>query len=165
MHYFRTTRDGRIAFGWGGGRIAYGARLRGRMEVDGEVAATAAEHLVRLFPQLRGRRLTHAWGGPIDVSPSHIPQFGTLPGAPVSFAFGYTGNGVGPSQLAGRALASLALDRRDELTRLPIVECEPAPGCRPSRPPGSAARSCARRCCAAMPATTQAARPTRSPAA
>ena len=37
------------------------------------------------------------------------------------YAFGFTGNGVGPSQLAGRALASLALDRRDEYTRLPIV--------------------------------------------
>ena len=36
VHYFRTTRDGRIAFGWGGGRIAYGARLDGRAEVDAE---------------------------------------------------------------------------------------------------------------------------------
>ncbi len=69
--------------------------------------------------------MTHAWGGPIDVSPSHIPQIGTMPGAPVHFAFGYTGNGVGPSNLAGRTLASLALDRRDENTRLPIVECGP----------------------------------------
>ena len=45
-----------------------------------------------------------------------------LPGAPIHFAFGYTGNGVGPSHLAGRTLASLALDRRDALTRLPIVD-------------------------------------------
>jgi hypothetical protein len=36
--------------------------------------------------------------------------------------FGYTGNGVGPSQLIGRTLASLALDRRDELTRLALVD-------------------------------------------
>ncbi|HET8975415.1 MAG TPA: FAD-binding oxidoreductase, partial [Solirubrobacterales bacterium] len=34
LHYFRTTRDGRIAFGWGGGKIAYGARLGGRAEID-----------------------------------------------------------------------------------------------------------------------------------
>ncbi len=124
VHYFRTTRDGRIVFGWGGGRIAYGARVHGRIERDPAIAQTAAEHLVQLFPGLRGRRIANAWGGPIDVSPSHIPQVGTLPGAPVHFAFGYTGNGVGPSHLAGRALASLALDRRDEVTRLPIVECE-----------------------------------------
>ena len=40
VHYFRTTRDGRIAFGWGGGRLALGARLDGRVEVDADVAAT-----------------------------------------------------------------------------------------------------------------------------
>jgi glycine/D-amino acid oxidase-like deaminating enzyme len=122
IHYFRTTRDGRIVFGWGGGRLAYGSRVNGRVELDAEVVAEVGRHALRIFPGLAGRRITHAWGGPIDVSPSHIPQLGSLPGAPVHFAVGYTGNGVGPSHLAGRILASLALDRRDELTRLPIVE-------------------------------------------
>jgi len=122
LHYFRTTPDGRIVFGWGGGRVAYGARVNGRIEVDPDVATELRDHLERLFPDVRGRRITHAWGGPIDVSPSHIPQVGSLPGAPIHFAFGYTGNGVGPSHLAGRTLASLALDRRDALTRLPIVD-------------------------------------------
>ena len=121
LHYFRTTRDGRIAFGWGGGRVAYGGRTNGHIEVDPAAAAGARRHLVRYFPSLEGRAITHAWGGPIDVSPSHIPQIGTLPGAPVHYAFGYTGNGVGPTHLAGRALASLALDRRDRYTALPIV--------------------------------------------
>jgi glycine/D-amino acid oxidase-like deaminating enzyme len=125
LHYFRTTRDGRILLGWGGGRLAYGARLNGRVEVDPDVTGETHAALVRIFPALAGRRITHAWGGPIDVSPSHIPQIGSLPGAPVHFAFGYTGNGVGPSHLAGRTLASLALDRRDELTRLPIVDAGP----------------------------------------
>jgi glycine/D-amino acid oxidase-like deaminating enzyme len=125
VHYFRTTRDGRIAFGWGGGRLAYGGRVNGRVELDAEVASEVRRHLLRIFPALAGRRITHAWGGPIDVSPSHIPQVGTLPGAPVHFAFGYTGNGVGPSHLAGRILASLALDRRDAWARLPIVDSGP----------------------------------------
>jgi glycine/D-amino acid oxidase-like deaminating enzyme len=125
LHYFRTTPDGRILLGWGGGRVAYGTRLNGRVEVDPEIAAETHAGLLRLFPSLAGRSIAHAWGGPIDVSPSHIPQIGTLPGAPVHFAVGFTGNGVGPSQLAGRALASMALDRRDEHTRLPIVEAGP----------------------------------------
>jgi glycine/D-amino acid oxidase-like deaminating enzyme len=121
LHYFRTTRDGRIVFGWGGGQLAYGGRVNGRIEVDPDVAATTRGHLVRIFPALEGRAITHAWGGPIDVSPSHIPQVGTLPGAPVHFALGFTGNGVGPTHLAARALAALALDRRDRWTALPIV--------------------------------------------
>jgi glycine/D-amino acid oxidase-like deaminating enzyme len=125
IHYFRTTRDGRIAFGWGGGRLAYGGRVNGAVELDAEIASDIRLDLLRLFPALASRRITHAWGGPIDVSPSHIPQLGTLPGAPVHFAFGYTGNGVGPSHMAGRTLASLALDRRDAVTRLPIVDSGP----------------------------------------
>jgi glycine/D-amino acid oxidase-like deaminating enzyme len=122
VHYFRTTRDHRIVFGWGGGMLAFGPRTGGRVELDSAVAGEVRRHAVRMFPGLAGKRITHAWGGPIDVSPSYIPQIGTLPGAPVHFAFGYTGNGVGPSHLAGQTLASLALDRRDGLTRLPIVD-------------------------------------------
>jgi glycine/D-amino acid oxidase-like deaminating enzyme len=125
VHYFRTTRDGRILLGWGGGRLAFGGHVNGRVEMDRAAVRAAHAALVRLFPGTEGRQITHAWGGPIDVSPSHIPQLGTLPGAPVHFAFGYTGNGVGPSHLAGRILASLALDRRDALTRLPIVDSGP----------------------------------------
>ncbi len=122
IHYFRTTRDGRIVFGWGGGRVAPGARLDGRTEVDPDLAVEVARHLVWFFPQLEGRRIDHAWGGPIDVSPTHIPMVGSLDPDPVHYAFGYTGNGVGPSQLAGRILASLALGRRDAPTRLAIVD-------------------------------------------
>ena len=117
VHYFRTTRDGRILLGWGGGRLAYGARLNGRVEVDADAVGRRPRRAGADVPgRSRAARITHAWGGPIDVSPSHIPQIGTLPGAPVHFAFGYTGNGVGPSHLAGRTLASLALGRADELT-------------------------------------------------
>ena len=139
VHYFRTTRDGRIAFGWGGGRLAPGARLGGRVEVDAEVAAETRRHLVAMFPQLEGRAITHAWGGPIDVSPSHLPQIGTLDGAPVHYAFGYTGNGVGPSHLAGRILA----DAGDGGERARCTSTTSRSGCRRSRWPGRAECWCA----------------------
>jgi glycine/D-amino acid oxidase-like deaminating enzyme len=118
LHYFRTTPDGRILFGWGGGRLAFGARLDGRIEVDRDVAAQLHRHLVDYFPALEGRVVTHAWGGPIDVSPSHLPQIGTLDDGPVHYAFGFTGNGVGPSHLAGHVLAGLASG--DSATRLAL---------------------------------------------
>ena len=121
LHYFRTTDDGRIAFGWGGGRVVFGARLCGHAEVDAEISAEVASHLARFFPQLEGRPVAHAWGGPIDVSPTHTPITGTLDGR-VHYAFGFTGNGVAPSRMVGHVLASLALDRRDEHSRLAIVE-------------------------------------------
>jgi hypothetical protein len=80
-----------------------------------------AADLVRFFPALAGRRIEHAWGGPIDASPQHLPVVDTLPGGRAHYALGYTGNGVGPSELCGRILARVALDERDELTRLPLV--------------------------------------------
>ena len=122
VHYFRTTPDGRIAFGSGGGRMAYGARLGGRIEVDAAAIRQIRADLVAIFPALRERRIEHAWGGPVDVSPNHLPVIGTLPGGLVHYVCGFTGNGVGPSRLAGAILARLALDRRDALTRLAIVE-------------------------------------------
>ncbi|MBM2822150.1 MAG: FAD-dependent oxidoreductase [Thermoleophilia bacterium] len=120
VHYTRTTRDGRIVFGWGGGAMGFGGRAADRLEFDPGVIARTQESLVRFFPQLRDRAVTHAWGGPIDVSPSHVPIFGSR--GRVHHGFGFTGNGVGPSYLGGEILARLALDRRDERTQLAIVE-------------------------------------------
>ena len=120
VHYMRTTRDGRIVFGWGGGAMGYGGRASDRLELAPDVVAETEQALVRFFPQVRGRAVTHAWGGPIDVSPSHLPIFGSR--GRVHHGFGFTGNGVGPSYLGGEILARLALDRRDERTSLAIVE-------------------------------------------
>jgi glycine/D-amino acid oxidase-like deaminating enzyme len=131
IDYFRTTPDGRIAFGWGGGRIAMGARLHGRAEFDPDVVKAATARLHEYFPALAqagpgggSARITHAWGGPIDVSPTHLPVVMPLHGRTFAAA-GYTGNGVGPSYMVARTLVSLALDRRDDHTRLPIVDPDP----------------------------------------
>jgi glycine/D-amino acid oxidase-like deaminating enzyme len=122
LHYFRTTRDGRILFGWAGGMMAAGARAAGRMDVDPRAVEQTRRDMLRVFPSLAGRRIDHAWGGPIDVSPTHLPAVVTLPGGRGFAAFGFTGNGVGPSHLAARSLASLALERRDDASRLAIVD-------------------------------------------
>ena len=120
VHYMRTTRDGRIVFGWGGGAMGMGGRPSDRLELDRDVVAETERALRRFFPQTRGLAVTHAWGGPIDVSPTHLPIFGSR--GRVHHGFGFTGNGVGPSYLGGEILARLALDRRDERTRLALVE-------------------------------------------
>lgn len=125
IDYFRTTPDGRIAFGWGGGRIAMGARLHGRAELDAQVVSEAATHLWDYFPGLGGKAITHAWGGPIDASPTHLPIVLPLRGNRAFAAAGYTGNGVGPSHMVARTLASLALDRRDAPSNLAFVDPSP----------------------------------------
>jgi glycine/D-amino acid oxidase-like deaminating enzyme len=139
LHYLRTTPDGRILFGWAGGRMAAGARTGGRMEIDPEVIGRAKADLVRFFPALAGRRIDRAWGGPIDVSPTHLPFVTTLPGGRAHAAFGFTGNGVGPSHLAARALAALALGREDGAAALAIVGPPPRVPPEPLRVIGAAA--------------------------
>ncbi len=104
-----TGRAHRVRLG--GGRVAYGARLGGRITDDAEIARRVHADLLTYFPALRGRRVAGAWGGPIDVSPIHLPEIGTLADGRVHYVHGFTGNGVGPTHLAGRVLASLALDQ------------------------------------------------------
>ena len=102
---------------------------RGRPRV---VAAGRAPPASASSPGSRDAGSTSAWGGPIDVSPSHLPVVDELePG--VHCAFGYTGHGVGPSHMVGRSLASLALDRRDEASRLASSTRRTRSGSRPSR--------------------------------
>ena len=125
LHYFRTTSDGRILLGWGGGRMEAGARTHGRAELDAAVVEQTRQALLRIFPMLEGRRIEHAWGGPIDVSPTHLPAIVTLRGGRAWAAFGYTGNGVGPSHLAGRSLAALALGRTEDAARWAWIDPPP----------------------------------------
>ena len=55
------------------------------------------------------------------MSADHLPFFGTVPGTRVHYGLGYSGHGVGPSWLGGQILASLAVERDDEWTALPLA--------------------------------------------
>jgi glycine/D-amino acid oxidase-like deaminating enzyme len=119
IRYFRTTPDGRIAFGGGGGRAS--KTIGDSFTRDSRAVAEAAEGFRRIFPSFADVPLEDAWGGPIDVSPTHLPTFGRLDPGNVFYALGYTGNGVAPSHLAGQVLADLATDADTDVTRLPMV--------------------------------------------
>jgi glycine/D-amino acid oxidase-like deaminating enzyme len=121
LHYSRTTPDGRVLMGSGSGPIGLDGRLDDRFSRDRATAARAEQGLRRLLPDLAEARITHAWGGPIDVSSDHLPFFGTVPGTRIHYGAGYSGSGAGPSWLGGQILARLVLRIDDELTRLPLV--------------------------------------------
>lgn len=127
LHYFRTTADGRIAFGGGGGRAGYGGRIGGWTTDDIGSVRLAASGFRRLYPQLADVVLEDAWGGPIDVASGHLPSFGATDSTGrILYGHGYSGNGVGPSHLGGRILAALALGQTDDpLLQLPVVEWRP----------------------------------------
>jgi glycine/D-amino acid oxidase-like deaminating enzyme len=121
LHYFRTTDDGRVLMGSGSGPIGFGGKLDRRFTHDEPTVARAEHGLRCLLPDLADAEVTHAWGGPIDVSSDHLPYFGTVPGTRIHYGAGYSGHGAGPSWLGGQILARLVLGVDDELTRLPLV--------------------------------------------
>jgi glycine/D-amino acid oxidase-like deaminating enzyme len=116
LHYFRTTEDGRVLMGSGSGPI----RAPDRLWVDPPSTARAEAGLRRLLPALRDARIEAAWGGPIDVSADRFPFVGTVPGRRIHYAAGFSGNGVGPSWLAGQVLAARVLGADDDWARLPL---------------------------------------------
>ncbi len=125
VHYYRTTSDGRIAFGKGGWGIAYGGRIGASFDRHRGRAADVEQNFRRLYPRLRDVMIEDDWAGPIDRSHNGLPLLGHLPNAEtVLYGVGFSGNGVAPSWLAGRILASLALERNDEWTALPIVDAQ-----------------------------------------
>ncbi|MHB8613208.1 MAG: NAD(P)/FAD-dependent oxidoreductase [Candidatus Dormibacteraceae bacterium] len=123
LRYFRTTRDGRIAFGGGGGRAR--RAIDDAFTHDGRAVMEAAQGFRLMFPTFAEVPLEDAWGGPIDVSPTHLPVFGSLEPGNLFYALGYTGNGVAPTHLAGQALADLVLGLDTDTVRLPMVNPKP----------------------------------------
>jgi putative aminophosphonate oxidoreductase len=115
VHYYRTTNDGRVAFGRGGGRLAFGGRVNSNFDYSGGQTEELKADLVRLVPAAEGVPVTNAWGGPIDRTTDGLPFAGRLPGrVPIVYGTGYSGNGVAPSLTFAKILASSALGLADE---------------------------------------------------
>lgn len=121
VQYFRTTPDGRVAFGAGVGPAGYGGRIGRSFDRDRRAVRRVVDGMRRLLPPFADVPVEEAWGGPIDVSGDRLPVVGSRDGR-IHFAFGYSGNGVGPARLAGRILAARVCGSDDPLTRLAIVD-------------------------------------------
>ncbi|WP_226926028.1 FAD-binding oxidoreductase [Meridianimarinicoccus sp. MJW13] len=88
----------------------------------GPHAAWARRKLEKLFPQLRGIGFDHAWTGRIAMTTTHLPCVHSLGPKAVSI-FGYSGRGIGPGTVFGRAAAQWALGTGD----FPVAITDPAP--------------------------------------
>ena len=113
VYYFRPTPDGRLLFGGG---ETYSTTL------PNDVAPIVRGHLEKVFPQLKGVRLDHAWGGVLGVTPTRHPFVRQV--APnVLVAAGYSGQGVLLGPMFGKILADAVagqLGSFDLLGRLPV---------------------------------------------
>ncbi len=125
VHYYRTTTDGRIAFGKGGGKITYGARIGCSFSGASPIAPQLTERLRARYPSMVTVPIAASWAGPIDRTLDGLPFFFTLGRPDLVCGAGYSGNGVGPTALGGRILCSLALGRDDEWSRCGLVRSPP----------------------------------------
>lgn len=127
VNYYRSTPDGRLCFGKGGGAIPFAGRLGRRFDDPSPRRHELGEEIARYYPSLADVGIAAAWRGPATRTATGLPHFGRLPGAAaIVYGHGYTGNGVGPSHIGGKFLASLALGARDEWAESPMVEARPS---------------------------------------
>ncbi len=89
ISYFRTTADGRIAFGAGVGAAGFGGRIGPVFTHDRRAVRRVVANLDHLLPMLREVRLEDAWGGPIDITGDRMPEIGSTQRGRLHFAHGF----------------------------------------------------------------------------
>ena len=125
VNYYRPTVDGRVAFGTGGGRLSFGNRVDDRFNGASPRAREVEGYFRRIYPNFSDVPIATSWTGPIDRSLSGLPFFGRLDGRDdLLYGLGFSGNGVGPTSVGGRILASLALGAKDEWSECGLVREE-----------------------------------------
>jgi len=119
--YGQRSADGRMVFGGRGAPYHYASRIRPAYDRVPKVFAALHAELAELFPSLRAARITHRWGGPLGIARDWHASVGLDRATGVAWAGGYVGDGVSTTNLAGRTVTDLILNRDTELTRLPWV--------------------------------------------
>jgi glycine/D-amino acid oxidase-like deaminating enzyme len=119
--YAQRTADNRIAIG--GRSVPY--RFGSRTDVDGRVPERTIKHLTAtlhsILPQVRHIPIAHGWCGVLAVPRDWSASIALDKATGLGWAGGYVGHGVTATNLAGRTLADLVLDRQGPLTELPWV--------------------------------------------
>jgi len=118
--YGQRTADDRMAFGCRGAYF-FGSRIQDRFSPGDPAFGQVRNVMESFFPALRDQLVTHRWGGAIGVPRNWRPAVGIDREAGFAWGGGYVGEGVGPSNLIGRTLADLVLERQTDLVNLPVV--------------------------------------------
>jgi glycine/D-amino acid oxidase-like deaminating enzyme len=116
----RLTKDDRLL--WAGRSPVYHfksnmhERHRHNEKVFGELQNAYREW----FPMWQHIPFTHAYGGPVGLTTRLEPYVGKLRGD-IYYAYGYSGQGVGPSPVVAKSLRDLILGRDSAYTNLLFV--------------------------------------------
>lgn len=120
VHYLRITKCGRITLGGGNVGVEYGKSM------DQWHAPTIwkdlEDHFRWLFPSLGNKKIHYKWGGAISANLDLVPEIGFIGDENIIYSTGCIGHGVSLTQLNGRLLADLVLEKDTELSKFWIVK-------------------------------------------
>lgn len=120
--YYRTTESGRVVFGKGGWAIGIGGHMPPAMERHAGRAEMVARDFHRYYPMLRQAPITHDWAGPIDRTYNSLPIIDWINREKtIAVGVGWSGNGVGPSVVGAKMLASMVLGLDDQWSNAGLV--------------------------------------------
>jgi len=111
LDYFRVTADNRLLFG--GADAFSGATPPNLVE-------HVRERMLAVFPQLSDLSVPYAWGGFVDATINHAPDFGRI-GNNIYYLQGFSGHGLALAGMAGKLVAEAVAgqaERFDLLTRI-----------------------------------------------
>ena len=112
VNYWRKTPDNRLLFGGGENYTPWFPK---------DIKAFVRKNMLKVYPQLAGIKISHAWGGTLAITLSRAP-FVRSPARNVWISAGYSGQGVVLAPYFGRLIArAITGDTRDAelLSRLP----------------------------------------------
>jgi glycine/D-amino acid oxidase-like deaminating enzyme len=103
VNYFRLTPDNRLVFG---GRARFAMSNPRSDQKSGRILHATLEEF---FPELRGVRIDHCWGGMVDMTADRLPRAGQEDG--LYYSTGYSGHGVQMSVHMGQVMADVMAGR------------------------------------------------------
>ncbi len=118
VNYWRLSEDNRLLFGGG---ETYGYRF------PRDITATVMAPLLKVYPALKGVKVSHAWGGTLAITTNRMPCFMT-PGPNVLAASSCSGHGVALSTLAGKILAEAVAGQQERCDLYATIPQLPFPG-------------------------------------
>ncbi len=121
VKYLTRTADGRVLFGGRGAPYHFGSTIKDDYDRHEPTHRMLQDNVREWFPMLKDVKFTHTWGGPMGWPRDYVPTVSYDPAQGLAAAYGYTGTGVGPSNLFGRILADLITRADSEITRLPFI--------------------------------------------
>jgi len=110
MSSFRMDADGRLIIGAIGNLESFGGSIH---------ESWAQRKLPHLFPKLTSVPFQHAWHGRIAMTSDHLPQVSDIGPNAISI-HGYSGRGIGPGTVFGKAAAEWVTSNNPDAFPLPI---------------------------------------------